>query len=128
MAFLLVVTGKNEGDFHPLPKQSITIGRSETCTIQILDDAVSREHVKVRYDGAGHTYHASDNFSANGVLINGSQIDEEVRLANGDMIQIGSAELIFSERDFMDRDSAIEHYGRSTQHDQSTVAGVRANR
>ena len=127
MSFLLVVTGKNEGDFHPLPMQSVTIGRSETCTIQIVDDEVSREHVKVRYDRAGHTYHAADNLSANGVLINGSQIDEEVRLANGDMIQIGSSELIFSERDFMDRDSAIEHYRRSRQYDQSTLAGVRAN-
>ncbi len=115
MAFLLVVTGKNEGDFHPLPRQSVTIGRSETCTIQIVDDEVSREHIKIRYDRAGHTYHATDNLSANGVLINGSQIDEEVQLANGDMIKIGSSELMFSERNCVDRDSAIEHYSRSSQ-------------
>ncbi len=115
MAYLLVVTGKNEGDFHPLPRQSVTIGRSETCTIQIVDDDVSREHIKVRYDRAGHTYHATDNLSANGVLINGSQIDDEIQLANGDMIKIGSSELIFSERDDTDRDNAIEHHRRSTQ-------------
>ena len=121
MAFLLVVTGPNEGDYHPLEKRNITIGRNETCTIQILDDAVSRDHMKVRYDDDGNCYDALDNGSANGVFVNGAQISDGQRLANGDIIQIGDSELIFSEQDFIDRDTALEHYRRRTEHDRRTV-------
>ena len=59
MAFLLVVSGPNEGDFHPLAQQSVTIGRTDTCTIQLLDEEVSREHLSVRFNEAGSDYQAS---------------------------------------------------------------------
>ena len=123
MAFLLVVSGPNEGDFHPLARQSLTIGRNDTCTIQLLDEEVSREHLNVRFNEAGNDYHASDNVSANGSFLNGLRITEEKLLGNGDVIQVGGSELIFSEQDFIDRDTAIEHYGRRKDEDgRQTVA------
>ncbi len=60
MAFLLVVSGPNEGDFHPLEsKRSVTVGRNEDCTIQIVDAKVSRTHLRVSPDPAGG-YDASE--------------------------------------------------------------------
>ncbi|NIM61855.1 MAG: FHA domain-containing protein, partial [Acidobacteria bacterium] len=64
MAFLLVVGGPNEGDFHPLPKETVSVGRDEACTVQIVDEAVSRHHLKIRFDAAA--WLASDDDSANG--------------------------------------------------------------
>lgn len=120
MAFLLVVSGPNEGDFHPLAEATASIGRNEDCTVQILDAEVSRLHMHVRHD-EGRRYVAVDEKSANGVFVNDKRIEGEVPLANGDIIRIGNSELIFSEQDFIDRDTALEHYRRRTEHDRGTV-------
>ncbi len=119
MAFLLVVDGPNEGDFHPLEGRNVTIGRNEDCTVQILDAEVSRVHMEVRSDPKGYT--AVDDKSANGVYINDKRITDEAALSNGDVIKIGNSEIIYSDQDFIDRDSAIEHYKRRTEHDRDTV-------
>ena len=120
MAFLLVGSGPNEGDFHPLGETSASIGRNEDCTVQILDAEVSRLHMHVRHEH-DRSYVAVDEKSANGVFINDKRINEEVPLVNGDIIRIGNSELIFSEQDFIDRDTALEHYRRRTEHDRGTV-------
>ncbi len=123
MAFLLVVSGTNEGDYHPLKEQAVTIGRDEECTIQILDGEVSRRHLEVRCKSPPDPYVAIDDHSANGVFINAEQISGEAPLADGDIIRIGRSELIFSQRDFIDRDTALEHYGRRHEHDRRTIEG-----
>ena len=123
MAFLLVVSGANEGDYHPLKDGSVTIGRDEQCSIQILDGKVSRRHLEVRCKNPADRYVAIDDHSANGVFINDKQISGEAPLADGDIIRIGRSELIFSERDFIDRDTALEHYGRRHEHDRRTIKG-----
>ena len=61
MPFLLVVSGPNEGDYHPLEKQSITVGRNEDRTIQIVDPQVSRKNLRVRYDDSSGVYRALDD-------------------------------------------------------------------
>ena len=121
MAFLLVVSGTNEGDYHPLQKRSITVGRNEDRTIQIVDPQVSRKHLRVRYDDSSGGYRALDDESVNGVFINEKQIADETLLTNGDIIRIGDSELIFSERDFVDRETALEHYGRRPEQDRRTI-------
>ncbi len=123
MAFLLVISGTNEGDYHPLKERAVTVGRDEECTIQILDGEVSRRHVELRCEKATGGHVAIDDHSANGVFVNEKQIDGEAPLADGDIIRIGRSELIFSQRDFIDRDTALEHYGRCHEHDRRTVAG-----
>ena len=120
MAFLLVVSGPNEGDYHPLESRSITIGRHEECPIQIADDLVSRQHMRIRHDEGDGAYVAVDKDSANGVFVNGKRITE-TPLANGDIIQIGDSEIIYSEQDFIDRDTALEHYRRRPEHDDTII-------
>ncbi len=122
MAFLLIVSGPNEGDFHPLAKAAVTVGRNEDCTIQVVDAKVSRHHLKVRYDERRHRYLAVDDRSANGVFLNERQIASEALLSNGDVIRIGGSEIIFSEQDFIDRDEALEHYRRHKD-DRDTLIG-----
>ena len=121
MAFLLVVSGPNEGDYHPLQGRTVSIGRSEECTIQIVDDLVSRLHMEVRYDELESTYRAADADSANGVFVNEKRISGETALASGDVIRVGESELIFSEEDFIDRDTALEHYARRREQHRSTI-------
>ncbi len=123
MAFLLVISGTNEGDYHPIKDGSVTIGRDEECTIQILDGEVSRRHLEVRRKSPTDPYVAIDDHSANGVFVNDKQISGETPLADGDIIRIGRSELIYSQRDFIDRDTALEHYGRRHEHDRRTIEG-----
>ena len=123
MAFLLIISGTNEGDYHPLKERAVTVGRDEECSIQILDGEVSRRHLEVRCKSPADPYVAIDDHSANGVFINDAQISGEAPLADGDIIRIGRSELIFSQRDFIDRDTALEHYGRRHEHDRRTIEG-----
>ena len=85
------------------------IGRDEALPIQILDDGVSRKHMQIRFDQRNWSYSAADIGSKNGVLINGSKINKETVLTDGDHITIGSTNLIFTLKDFFDRESALAH-------------------
>ena len=122
MPFLLVVSGPNEGDYHPLKGCTVTVGRDEECTIQIVDGLVSRRHLKVLYDEKSRRYRAFDDHSANGVFVNDKQMTGESPLCDGDIIRIGNSELIYSEQDFIDRATALEHYRRQTEHGRETLA------
>ena len=75
-------------------KDDLTLGRSPSNDIVLLDGAVSRVHARVfvRPDGVW----LRDEKSANGVLVNGTKITE-VRLAEGDRVQIGAKHLVFTE-------------------------------
>ena len=115
MASILVVDGPNEGDYYPLERPMILVGRDEDCLIQITDEQVSRMHVKI-WLAQDKSYFARDMKSANGTFVNKKPVSDEVKLANGDIIAIGNSELMFSELDFPDRVEAFKHYER--QRDQ----------
>ena len=106
MASILVVTGPNQGDYYPLGRRTIVVGRDEGCPIQIVDERVSRKHVQIRFDQADDRYHALDMKSG---------------LADGDVIAIGVSELMFMAVDFPDRETAFEHYRKRGERTKSTV-------
>ncbi len=74
--------------------EGLTIGRSKSNDIQILDPFVSGSHAQiVRQEGK---YHLKDLQSANGTLLNGYQIGSENEvLANGDIVEIGGVSFKF---------------------------------
>jgi hypothetical protein len=72
------------------------IGRSPDCDVVIAVGEVSRRHAEVVPDGEG--WLVSDLGSTNGVRLNGRQIGVPTRLADGDVIELGSVELIFEVR------------------------------
>lgn len=110
MASLIVTNGKNEGDYYPLGRRTNVVGRDEALPIQILDHMVSRKHLQIRFDPSANRYFAFDMKSRNGVYINNRRIEDETLLKDGDIIMVGLTSLLFTDKDFKDKDSALLHY------------------
>jgi len=110
MACIIVTTGEQKGEFLPLGRRTSVIGRAEALPLQILDDLVSRKHLRIRFDEHTNKYSAEDMDSKHGVFINGQRIADPTTLADGDEILIGQTTLLFTEKDFDDRESALMHY------------------
>ncbi len=121
MASIIIVSGPNEGDFYPLGTRTMVAGRDAACPIQILDELVSRKHLRVSFAQADNRYHAMDMKSANGVLINGRHLEEETVLEDGDMLEIGNSGLMFTTHDFPDRQSAMDHFHKQDERGKSTL-------
>lgn len=110
MASLIVTNGKNEGDYYPLGRRTNVVGRDEALPIQILDHMVSRKHLQIRFDPSTNRYFAFDMKSRNGVYVNNRRIEDETVLKDGDVILVGLTSLLFTEKDFKDKESALLHY------------------
>jgi pSer/pThr/pTyr-binding forkhead associated (FHA) protein len=77
---------------YSLERGRLLIGRSRDCDIRLTDPNVSRRHSEVRKDGAG--YVVVDLDSTNGTEVNGRRA-KRARLEDGDVIVLGSTELVF---------------------------------
>lgn len=121
MASIVIVSGPNEGDYYPLGKRTVVIGRGENCPVQVVDDRVSRKHVQIRHENTDGAYHALDMRSANGVYINGRKIEDETPLRDGDVIEVGNSKISFSDQEFPDRESAMSHYKQRGERDRYTM-------
>lgn len=71
------------------------IGRDPACTVWLDDPDVSRRHARIRIYSAPRSALLDDLNSTNGTSLGGVPVRTEVRLANGDVIQIGPVELLF---------------------------------
>lgn len=121
MASIIIVSGTQKGDHYPLGHRTNVIGRDEAVPIQILDEHVSRKHLQIRFDKDGDRYHAFDMKSKHGVFINDRKIHDETTLADGDHIRIGATILLFTEKDFADRESALAHFKKVGERRRPTV-------
>ena len=121
MASLLIVSGSSAGDYYLLGRQAVVIGRDDDCPIQILDEAVSRRHLRIRRDGTGDRYFAEDLDSANGTCVNDRPVDEPHALADGDLLRVGTTEIMFNAIDFADGETAFQHYRRRGEGSKSTI-------
>lgn len=121
MASLLVISGTSAGDYYLLGRQAVVIGRDEGSPIQIVDGAVSRQHLRISPGDGGGAYVAHDLGSANGTYVNEARIAEPRELCDGDLLRVGSTELMFSAIDFADGETAFQHYRRSGERDKGTV-------
>ena len=121
MPSIIVVSGSNEGDYYPLGKRTMVVGRDEGCPIQIVDELVSRKHLQIRHEASDDQYHALDMKSANGTFVNGRQITTELVLQDNDIIELGNSKLMFSTTDFPDRESALNHYKARGERGKSTL-------
>jgi pSer/pThr/pTyr-binding forkhead associated (FHA) protein len=111
MASILIVAGPNEGDYYPMKKRTLVIGRDEGTAIQITDQRISRKN----------QYLALDMKSANGTLINGRGVTVETPLVDGDEILIGSSKLVFSTTEFADRASAFANWKQRGERSKPTI-------
>lgn len=77
---------------RPLDQTRLTIGRDPACDIQLLDAAISRQHCVIEKEGRSFVL---KDFSRNGTFVNAKRI-ALTRLHEGDRIQVGPWQLIFS--------------------------------
>jgi pSer/pThr/pTyr-binding forkhead associated (FHA) protein len=121
MASIIVITGNQKGDYYPLGQRTNVIGRDEAVPIQILDKHVSRKHMQIHFDKDKEQYYALNMKSKHGVLINGIKIDKETALNDGDYITIGKTSLLFTLKDFEDRESALSHFKKVGERKHLTI-------
>lgn len=123
MASIIQYNSEEQVNYLPLGKRTNVIGRSEALPLQVLDSQVSRKHLKISYDETTDTHLASDMQSRNGVFVNGQQIEQETQLVEGDVIRIGSTELLYTSKDFDDAQSALYHYKKVGERGRPTLTG-----
>jgi pSer/pThr/pTyr-binding forkhead associated (FHA) protein len=85
--FLRVLHGKPRGAYLRFGHGEYLIGRSAECHIRPNSHQVSRRHCTLHIDG--QHVRVRDLGSANGVLVNGTRLEEERALIDGDRLQIG---------------------------------------
>jgi hypothetical protein len=87
-SYTLTLNGKRK----ELSAERVVIGRSRECEARVPDPNVSRKHAEIREQG--DRWILVDLGSTNGTLLNGRKIDRE-QLTDGDVITVGSTELVF---------------------------------
>ena len=86
---LVVKSGVDAGKSFMLTEDDNTIGRGPSCSGELSDDSVSREHAVIRCrDGKLSVF---DLGSTAGTFIDGQNIGG-IRLNNGDVISMGRSE------------------------------------
>jgi pSer/pThr/pTyr-binding forkhead associated (FHA) protein len=115
------MSGTQKGDYYPLGQRPNVVGRDEAVPIQILDEHISRKHMQIRFDKDKGQYYALDMKSKHGVFINGGRIHDETVLVDDDQIHIGRTDLLFTEKDFTDRESALSHFKKVGERMRATI-------
>ncbi len=115
MATVLVINGRNEGEWYTLGEHAMVFGRDDSLLAVILDPCVSRRHLEVRYDDVQGCYYAIDVGSRNGVIINGDRVREFHALRDGDGILIGHTLLVFTDDEFDDADAANDRIAQEQE-------------
>jgi len=94
MARVLIIEGKQKGDFRVVLPKGLSVGRLSTNDLALPDDQVSRQHVKLEFRGG--SYWAVDLGSKNGTKVNGDFVSER-ELVSGDIITVGKHILRFED-------------------------------
>lgn len=86
--YLAVRHGKQRGVCWPVEDEAVTIGRSEQCSIRIVDAAISRRHCKVWLEE--DDLFVEDLNSRNATMVNGMPV-KRAKLRIGDILAVGPA-------------------------------------
>ena len=84
------------GRMVAIPPAGALIGRSPDADIVLAANEISRHHAQIAPDRDGWTL--TDLGSTNGVRLNGHPLGVPTRLQDGDVIELGSVELVFEVR------------------------------
>ena len=98
LAWLAIGSGSRAGRLFPLDPHGTMVGRDAQNDIVLDDDAVSRQHAKLRIEEGARKksaqFYIYDLGTSNGTFVNDRKI-VRVALHDGDAIRIGETELIF---------------------------------
>lgn len=104
MSKIRILNGPYRGREKTLATKALTIGRDAEAGIQILDRSASRFHAEVF--PVGGMYFVRDLDSKNGSFVNDEKVTDEELLREGDVIKIGSTELIYEAGSAMSDDDS----------------------
>ncbi len=90
---LAVLSGGPSGVLFPLPRGTVTIGRSPASDVFLDDVTVSRNHARIQHGDGGVVL--QDLGSLNGTYVNRRRIEGDEPLENGDELQIGKFRLTY---------------------------------
>ena len=110
MASITIKSGSQAGLSLDITEGEMLIGRAEDCEIRVADKAVSGRHCAILNEEG--RYWIRDLESTNGTRLNGGLVKES-RLKPGDMIMIGSVEMIVEGDDILVDDSVPKTPPRS---------------
>jgi len=91
-AYLVIVSGEEEGREVDITRPEITLGRGPDNDLVFPDIACSRRHARIVQEG--EAFFVEDLDSGNGTLVNGKKV-KRVRLAEGDRVEIGNTAVEF---------------------------------
>ncbi len=89
-----------------------------------MDDLISRKNLRIYFDESKNKYYAEDMKSKHGVFINGRRITNQTVLSENDEILIGNTTLLFTDKDFNDRESALSHYKKVGERVRETRSNI----
>ena len=113
MASLIIINNTTQlGKSYPLGRRSIVIGRAENLPVQVLDDQVSRKHLKIYYDKRTKRHYVWDMHSRNGVFLNDMKVSMETALLEGDYLRIGQTQMVFTEQNLDDGEASLHQFKR----------------
>ena len=122
MASLLIGTSDQDERYFPLESHRLVmIGRDDECTVQVLDDQVSRRHLQIRFEPDDDKHYAADYRSANGVFINGDRMVDDKPLADGDAIKIGNTNIVYLSDDHGSAQEARDALRKKGEWKRSTL-------
>jgi len=123
MASLIVTSGPGVDSYYPLGKRTTVVGRDEGVPCQVLDPHVSRKHFQILFKPETELYYVLDMRSRHGTLVNGERVscDRERPLCNNDLITAGGTTILFTTKDFPDRQSALAYRKQAGQREETTL-------
>ena len=122
MASLVITNGDQAGTYFRIANRPLTGGRDPARDIQIVDPKVSRKHFQIRKQD--DDYIVAEFKSLNGVQVNGTKIEGQQVLKDGDQIQIGDAHLTFYVVDDPEKTNALNKFKLADRHvrDDRTIS------
>ncbi len=104
MSKIRITNGPYRGREKSLVDKSLTIGRDAEAGIQILDRSASRFHAEIF--PVGGMFFVRDLDSKNGTYVNDDRLTDEELLREGDVIKIGTTELVYESGSALADDSS----------------------
>ncbi|MEW6232921.1 MAG: FHA domain-containing protein [Chloroflexota bacterium] len=92
-AKLILYQGTPEEKIVDLDRTEVTLGRDPSCQVVFSEATISRRHAQLRREGDSWTI--SDLGSSNGTFVNGRRITGSQAVRSGDVIGLGSTQLLF---------------------------------
>lgn len=118
---LYVTNGRQSGTVVQLRGRVISLGRSSTNDVQLLDREISRHHFELVLDN--DRFWLRDLASNNGTFLNGERVNYS-QLRNGDIIKAGQTELLFTDSSQTRGESAPASVFLVNDHGQGSGSGA----